>query len=222
MDYLSSRIGLLVLGGCAAALAASQPAFAQDYKVNLRPLNHSGVTGKGSLTLSPDKTHLTVRIDATGLEKNQVHVGHIHGLVASGNAPADSSIPSPQQDSDRDKFVELAEGGVTYGPILITLGTDNGGNLDPDGDGVIHYEQTFNLDDAGIYADTFKKMSVIGSGSSLQLREIIIHGLSVPATGVAPGEVDGTAGYKTVLPVAGGEIGTAGDALKFKMAPGRR
>ena len=207
----------LAIGGVALALATA--AAAQDYKVNLRPLNRSGVTGSGSLTLSPDKTQLTVRIDATGLEKNQVHVGHIHGLVASGNQPADSSIPSPKQDSDRDKYVELAEGLVTYGPILITLATDNGGNLDPDGDGTIHYQQTFNLDDAGIYADTFDKMSVIGSGSSLQLREIIIHGLSVPAVGVAPGEVDGTAGYKVVLPVAGGEIGTAGDALKFRTAP---
>ena len=215
----ASGKALLVIGGCAVALAAAQPALAQDYKVNLRSLNHSGVTGKGSVTLSPDKTQLTVRIDATGLEKNQVHVGHIHGIVASGNMPADSSIPSPKQDSDRDKFVELAEGLVTYGPILITLGTNSGGNLDPDGDGTIHYEQTFNLEDAAIYADTFNKMSVIGSGNSLQLREIILHGLSVPAVGVAPGEVDGTAGYKTVLPVAGGEIGTAGDALKFRTVP---
>ena len=60
---------------------------------------------------------------------------------------------------------------------------------------------------------------MIGSGSSLQLREIIIHGLTVPATGIAPGEVDGTAGYKVVLPVAGGEIGTPGDALKFRAVP---
>jgi len=219
MSHFNGRLIHLAIGGVALALAGA--AAAQDYKVNLRPLNHSGVVGKGSLTLSPDKMHLTVRIDATGLEKNQVHVGHIHGLV-SGNDPADSSIPSPQQDSDRDKYVELAEGAVTYGPILITLGTDNGGNLDPDGDGMIHYQQTFNLDDPAIYGEGFNKMSVIGSGSSLQLREIIIHGLTVPAVGVQPGEVDGTAGYKVVLPVAGGEIGAAGDALKFKMAPANR
>ncbi len=220
MSYSAKIMDRLVIGSCALALvAAAQPVMAQTYKVNLRPLNQSGVTGKGSLILNADKTRLTVKIDATGLEKNQVHVGHIHGLVASGNEPADSSIPSPKQDSDRDKYVELAEGAVTYGPILITLGTDNGGNLDPDGDGTIHYEQTFNLEDLAIYADTFNKMSVIGSGNSLQLREIIIHGLTVPATGVAPGEVDGTAGYKTVLPVSGGEIGTAGDAMKFRTVP---
>ncbi|MGH6706507.1 MAG: CHRD domain-containing protein [Sphingomicrobium sp.] len=212
----------LAIGGCALALTAiALPASAQTFKVNLRPLNQSGVTGTGSLTLSADKTQLTVKIDAKGLEPNQVHVGHIHGLVSGGKQPADSSIPSPKQDSDRDKFVELKEGEVTYGPILITLGTDNGGNLDPDGDGIVRYEQTFNLDDATIYDAGFNKMSVIGSGNSLQLREIILHGLTVPAVGVAPGEVDGTAGFKTVLPVAGGEIGTAGDALKFRSVPGQ-
>lgn len=216
----TGKIVRFVAGGCALALAVA--ASAQTYKVNLRPLNQSGVTGKGTLTLNPDKTQLTVAIDARGLEKNQVHVGHIHGLVASGNQPADSSIPSPKQDSDRDKFVELAEGAVTYGPILITLGTDNDGNLDPDGDGIIRYQQTFDLNDAGIYAEGFNKMSVIGSGNSLQLREIILHGLTVPAVGVTPGEVDGTAGYKTVLPVAGGEIGTPGDAMKFRKAPRSR
>ena len=217
MSHLRESLVRLAIGGVALAIAGA--AVAQDYKVNLRPLNRSGVEGKGSLTLSPDKMHLTVRIDATGLEKNQVHVGHIHGLVTGDNEPADSSIPSPKQDSDKDKYVELAEGLVTYGPILITLGTDNGGNLDPDGDGTIHYEQTFDLEDPAIYGEGFNKMSVIGSGSSLQLREIIIHGLTVPATGIAPGEVDGTAGYKVVLPVAGGEIGTPGDALKFRTVP---
>jgi hypothetical protein len=65
-------------------------------------------------------------------------------------------------------------------------------------------------------------MSVIGNGGNeLQLREIIIHGLTVPAAGAGtPAEVDGTAGYKTVLPVAGGEIRSNGrNPLEFRMAP---
>ena len=207
------------VAGAAALAFAAQPAAGQTYKVNLRPLNQSGVTGSGSLTLSPDKSQLTVRIDATGLEPNQLHVAHIHGQVVGDNQPADSSIPSHRHDSDRDKFVELAEGLVTYGPILITLATDNGGNLHPDGDGTASYQQTFNLNDPATYDGGFNKMSVIGAGSELHLREIIVHGLTVPAVGVTPGEVDGTAGYKTVLPVAGGAIGTAGDAFKFRPAP---
>jgi len=205
----------------ALILAAAVPAAAQTYKVNIRPLNQSGVTGSGSLTLNDDQSQLTVRISASGLEPNQLHVAHIHGVVSEGNMPADSSLPSRQQDSDGDKFVELAEGLVTYGPILITLATNSGGNIDPDGDGTVSYEQTFNLNDPAIYGAGFNKMSVLGEGSALNLREIILHGMTVPAVGVAPGEVNGTAGYKVVLPVAGGEIGTPGDPLRFRRAPSR-
>jgi hypothetical protein len=218
------KLGRLMAAGAAfATLIAAQPALAdQTYSVNLRPLNKSGVTGKAMLTLSSDNRTLTVQIDATGLEKDQLHVGHIHGQVMAGNEPADSSIPSPKEDSDRDKFVELAEGQVTYGPVLIPLGTDEGGNLDPDGDGTIHYRQTFDLTDPAVYNSGFNQMSVIGNGGNeLQLREIIIHGLTVPAAGAGtPAEVDGTAGYKTVLPVAGGEIRSNGrNPLEFRMAP---
>ena len=220
----TKKIAAWMVGGAATAfLFVAQPAAAdQTYNVNLRSLNKSGVIGKAVLTLSTDNRSLTVQIDASGLEKNQLHVGHIHGQVAAGNEPDDSSIPSPKQDSDRDKFVELAEGQVTYGPILIPLGTDNGGNLDPDGDGTIHYRQTFNLTDAAVYNAGFNQMSVIGNGGNeLQLREIIIHGLTVPDAGAGTsGEVDGTAGYKTVLPVAGGEIRSNGrDPLEFRMPP---
>lgn len=216
----TKTLSRLILGASALGLTvAAQAAAAQTYKLNLRPLNQSGVVGTGSLTLSEDESQLTVRINARGLEPNQVHVAHIHGQVASGNQPAASSIPSRREDSDGDKFVELAEGLVTYGPILISLATDTGGNLDPDGDGNVDYQQTFDLSDPSIYGEGFNKMSVIGDGDALHLREVIIHGMSVPAVGTLPGEVDGTAGYKIVLPVAGGEIGTPGDPLKFRTRP---
>ena len=214
-----------LVAACAAAFltfATAASAADSTYKVNIRALNQSGVSGSGTLTLNGAGTQLTVTIDATGFEPHQVHVGHIHGLIVSGNTPADSSIPSRQQDSDKDRFVELEEGQVTYGPILITLGTDNGGNLDPDGDGTVHYSQTFNLDDPAIYGAGFNKASVVGSGNALELREIIVHGLTVPTGpgGGTPGEVNGTNGYLTVLPVGGGEIkGVTGDALRFRMAP---
>jgi hypothetical protein len=214
-------IRLALCGGALAIGAAAQPALAQEYKVNLRPLNESGVVGKGTLTLNADKTRLTVRIEARGLEPGQLHVAHIHGNVTGSNMPADSSIPSLQQDTDDDKFIELAEGLATYGPILVTLATDTGGNIDPDGDGNVDYRQTFDLTDPSIYGDMFNKMSLLGDGGALHLREIIVHGMSVPAVGVAPGEVDGTAGYKVVLPVAGGEIGTPGDPLRFRRPSGR-
>lgn len=225
----SKTIFRIVVSGAATGLISfAAPAAAEEtYKAPIRMLNHSRVIGQAELVLSDDKSHLTVRIDATGLEPGQQHVGHIHGLVVGNNMPANSHLPSRAQDTDNDKYVELAEGAVTYGPILITLGTDvatPGGDLDPDHDGNIHYQQTFNLEDSSIYGAGFNKQSVIGDGTELELREIVIHGLTVPAVGSGtPGEVDGTAGYKVVLPVAGGEIHGVGnnsnDALRFRYPP---
>lgn len=205
----------------ALVLGAAQPAVAADtYKVNLRPLNQSGVTGIGSLTLNDERTQLTVKISASGLEKNQLHIAHIHGLVVGGE-PVDSAIPSRAQDSDSDKFVELLEGAVTYGPILVTLATDTGGNIDPDGDGTVDYEQTFDLTNPAVFSGTFNVNSLLGEGQALELREIIVHGMTVPpgpgeGTG---GEVDGANGYLVVLPVAGGEIGKVGDPFRFRPSP---
>lgn len=219
----------LLIGGAAAAAALSATAASADqtYKASIRMLNQSKVVGQAVLVLNDAKTQLTVKVDASGLEPGQQHVGHIHGRIVGANMPADSHLPSRAQDSDRDKYVELAEGQVTYGPILITLGTDvatAGGDLDPDRDGTIHYQQTFNLGDSSIYGAGFNKQSVIGDGTELELREIVIHGLTVPAVGAGtPGEVDGSAGYKVVLPVAGGEIHAVGknsdDALRFRYPP---
>jgi hypothetical protein len=56
----------------------------------------------------------------------------------------------------------------------------------------------------------------------LQMRHIVIHGRSVGAVGAGtPGEVDGTAGYKTVLPVLCGEITPVGNnAMQFRKVGG--
>ena len=52
------------------------------------------------------------------------------------------------------------------------------------------------------------------------MRHIVIHGLSVGNAGNGtPGEVNGTAGYKTVLPVLCGEIKVTGlDPLEIPQA----
>jgi hypothetical protein len=54
------------------------------------------------------------------------------------------------------------------------------------------------------------------------MRHIVIHGRSVGAVGAGtPGEVDGTAGYKTVLPVLCGEITPVGNnAMQFRKVGG--
>lgn len=189
-------IRLLLVGTVAAAGAAAlMPARAQfatfgstAYHANLVQLNHSRATGFADVVLDNTRRTLTVHIVASGLERGGVHLSHIHGLSANGH-PVDSTCPTIAQDSDRDGYVELAEGQQTYGPILIDFM-----NVDPDGDG---------------HVDFRTRVRLTGTEHALPLddRHIVVHGLSVGAVGKGtPGEVEGTPGYKTVLPVLCGEL----------------
>ena len=108
---------------CAALLTAGalplSAMAATSYSANITELNHSGVHGTANLLL--DNNLLTFNLTAFGLEPNQTHVQHIHGLLDSNNMPLDSTSPTFAQDTDGDGFVELAEGLTTYGPILLQL-----------------------------------------------------------------------------------------------------
>jgi hypothetical protein len=199
----------LASAAAVGALAVPISVAAQDgksttiAKADLRPLNHSGASGQAELRLSADHKTLTVLIQARGLERGGDHISHIHGLSDNGQ-PVDSTCPTTAQDSDGDGFVELAEGAQTYGPILIDFM-----NIDPDQDGRVNFKKTVQL-----------------SGSEmalpLQMRHIVIHGMSVGAVGAGtPGEVDGTAGFKTVLPVLCGDIQPVGNnAMQFRKVGG--
>ena len=190
--------GASLVGASVVGLTAIQsPAVAQsanattNYRAALLPLPNTMGQGTAMLRLSADQRTLTVTIKASGLEPG-VHISHIHGLGTAGQ-PVESACPTIAQDSDRDTFVELDEGGVSYGPILIDFE-----NIDPNKDGVIEFTKTIMLS---------------GGENALPLvnRHIVIHGMSVGAVGAGtPGEVDGTAGYKTVLPVLCGEIESVG------------
>jgi hypothetical protein len=184
-------------------------------RVTFTALNNSGVTGYAELARSGDS--LTVRIAADGLDPNQAHIQHIHGRIAEDGTAVDSNTPGAASDVDGDGFVELAEGLPQYGPILLNLSTPQGAGLDgfPTApDGKIRYEQTFDL----------TSMAGFGMGIDaanlfpLDLREMVIHGLTVDGSAGAgtPGEIDGTAGYKLVLPVASGEIIAVGSKLSGK------
>lgn len=183
-----------------AALAAGPGAAAQSSnattvaRVELRPLNNSGAQGQAMLRLSPDGRTLNVQIRATGLEAGGIHISHIHGLSAGGQ-PVDSTCPAQTEDADRDGFVELDEGGVKYGPILVDFG-----NIDPDGDGRVEFSTTVQLD-----GDE--------QALPLNLRHIVVHGKTVPPGPGAgtPGEVNGENGYLVVLPVLCGAIEGVGN-----------
>ena len=195
----SAIIATSALAGLAvpAGLLAQADSATTVSRVDLRPLNNSGAQGQATLRLSSDQRTLTISIKASGLEPGGQHISHIHGRSEGGMA-IDSTCPTQAEDSDRDGFVELDEGGVKYGPILVDFM-----NVDPDMDGIVDFQRTITL---------------TGSEQALplELRHIVIHGKTVPAGPGAgtPGEVDGENGYLTVLPVLCGEIQQVGNGRR--------
>jgi hypothetical protein len=178
------------------------------YMANIDSLNGSGVSGTAVIGLDVDTNTLTVSIQATGLEPNQVHVQHIHGFTDGTNA----TVPTLANDTDGDGFIELAEGLGSYGGILLNLAVDHTNGVDGDNghshsggltgfptapDGTIQFLESYTL--------TSTNVLIAGD---LTNDHIVIHGLSVtPGIGAGtPGEVNGSGGYELVLPVAIGEI----------------
>lgn len=209
MKHLKSALASAV---AAVGLAAAGPALgqpqAQTFSADLQQLNDSGVEGKVNIRLLKDR-FLKITINATGLEMDALHVGHIHGTFDGSDNPTDAMCPTLSDDADGDGFIELGEGVPQYGPIIIPLGPPPlGEDLDPDGDGTIEYEMTFDLMDSSIFGEGFSKADVM----PLTFREIVLHGLTVPpGPGEGTdGEVDGTNGYLAVLPVACGGIEAKG------------
>lgn len=184
----------LLLAAPVLAQGKSDTRGTASYSGTLAPLNGSGVTGTFTIERK-GQGQIRVHIQATGLEVTpQVHLGHIHGL--EGNA--DATCPTQADDTDEDGFVELAEGLPKYGPIIVDFG-----DVDPNNDGIANYSMTFNLNQSSTFNGDKTKNDLL----PLDLRVIVLHGMTVGTQGAGtPGEVDGTPGYKVVLPVACGEI----------------
>lgn len=202
------RLGSLVGAGAFACLLVAGQASAAPtyYTADLTPLNNSGVYANIQLAL--DGNMLTVTERATGLEPNQIHAQHIHGLLGA-EAP-NTTLATPALDTDRDGYVELAEGQAGYGPILLDLSSPPGGAVSafPTAPGgVIEFMQTYDLSQSAIFDPGITAEDLF----PLTNREIVIHGMTVPAGAGAgtPGEVDGSGGYKVNLPVADGFIRAA-------------
>jgi hypothetical protein len=195
------------LGG-ADAIAAREL-----FRTELTTLNASGVSGFVEVAMADGV--MSVRIEADGLEPGQVHIQHIHGRVGADGAALNSRVPGPAFDTDGDGFVELAEGIPAYGPVLFNLTDPQGAG--PEGfptapDGTIRFEKTYDLTGTGGFGAGFDAADLM----PLDLREFVVHGLTVDGAAGAgtPGEVDGTTGYKLVLPVASGEFVAIGSEIE--------
>ncbi|HET7268283.1 MAG TPA: CHRD domain-containing protein [Oleiagrimonas sp.] len=204
MQHATSKRRWLTATLAAVALlsvSAWANATPMRYTAHLTSLNDSGVTGTAHLTLDMDLDTLTVDITATGLEPNQTHVQHIHGLSDGSGNPIDSTTPTLAQDTNGDGLVEVTEGAATYGAILVPLTP-----FSTAPSGTMNYSHTFDLTDSGIYFGGASEADLI----PLYFREIVIHGLTTPID-ISNGGLDGAtffaAGtYVPTLPVASGII----------------
>lgn len=196
--------GAAVLAAAGAIALTYEPASAQSgastYRAVLDDINGSGASGVATLSLSGRS--LRIHIQATGLGSGGAHLGHVHGLTGDNGRAIASRCPAAAQDTDGDGFLELLEGVPVYGPILIDMM-----NVDPDMDGNVDFTTTVQL-----------------SGNEdvipLNKRHVVVHGQTVGAVGAGTtGEVDGTAGFKVILPNLCGSIRAVpggSDALDFR------
>jgi len=189
------------------------------YTSHLQALNDIPATGNsnvtGNATFIEDFTTHTLHIDlhATGLVPDMIHPVHIHGFP--GNVQ--SVIPTLSDDGDHDGIIDLREGQVRYGPIIMNVAsgaTPTGPSVVPASqfptapNGIIDLHQTYNFD-----LNNPDQKAIFDALNPLNLRHIVIHGANIfrNPDGTIPvgspgSEVDGTLGYKLVLPVANGNI----------------
>ena len=197
-----------------AAFAFGTPAQAAviDYVANTTPLNNSGVYGTFNLAYDNAANTLTITEHATGLEPNEVHVQHIHGVPAPNQASTMTATAA--NDSNHDGYVDLAEGQTSYGPILLDISSPPGGatgSFPTAPNGTIDLKQTYNLADSSIFDTGFSASDLF----PLNDREIVIHGMTVGPnymySGAGGDPLDGTTHYVATLPVSDGMIRLATD-----------
>lgn len=102
--------GLLAIPAVTSASETSTTVTA-----NLKPLNHSGVHGKATVTVTG--TELSASIDASGLVADAPHAVHIHfGETALHECPT-------RKAAGADRQLATLEGLPFYGPVVVSFTT---------------------------------------------------------------------------------------------------
>lgn len=182
------------------------------YAVNFSALNSSGVDGSAIIAVGDgddDSRVLNISLSAEGLAPSVQHAQHIHGLFDGDMTPIDSTTPTIQDDADLDGIVEVIEGFAQYGDIILTLLGSDGALPFADANGDLTFFASYDLDNDDLFFSPFGNDYTSADLMPLDLREIVLHGVEVPA-GIGEGtggEVDGTQdGLVGILPAAAGEI----------------
>ncbi|MGH8124925.1 MAG: PEP-CTERM sorting domain-containing protein [Rhodanobacteraceae bacterium] len=209
-------------GAIAAAALVSMSAWASAtpttiptsgyYTTQFTTLNDSGVTGSASVRLNGNL--LTVHINATGLQPGVSHAQHLHGPLDANGNPIQATVPTlAADDTNGDGFIELGEGQMAYGPILVPLSIGAGTGVFPtEPNGTLNYTQTFDLTNPATYHSA---LALPGANEAdlfpLNFREIVLHGMDAPVdiTNDALGLSFTKGEYDPVFPVAAGVLMTA-------------
>ncbi len=181
--FADDSMNMAMEGNGGTQAAPNTQGQAQWFTDDIQPLNNSGVHGHAQLKLQGNQ--LTVWMNASGLETNQEHMQHIHGLTDGSN----SSCPTTSANVDNDSTISLAEGLPFYGPILQSLTPFQ----TPGADGSESYQQTFTVNTSDPTMDVLPLVN----------REIVLHGMTVAANADLSNP---NAGYDASLPVACGHI----------------
>ncbi|MFD3003970.1 hypothetical protein ACFS7Z_26680 [Pontibacter toksunensis] len=180
------------------------------YKVQLNPLNNSGVTGTATVMMT-ENGHFEVITDVEGLAPHMEHPQYIFGAVSEG-MDMKSMCPEPSA-AGADGLLTLEEGLPFFGPILISLDD----KLVP-----LTYENFPVATSAGTVSYGAKTMTsslvsafdAMHNGTQtmkdleLDKRVIVIHGAHVINNAIVPANSNRVqyAKYMATLPVACGEL----------------
>lgn len=201
---------ILLASGLLTAATAVSGAL---YRADIDEINDSGVNGVGEARIDGD--NLWIGLYISDLEIDAVHPQHIHGRFDSAGNPIDSFAPTMAHDADGDGFIEVLEGVPAYGDVILPLSSPPPSGNDPStitfekplagGGGTYIFEQMYDLSASGTFFSPVTGTNYDGSDLlPLDLRTVVIHGMTLGSEGFGPGEADGTPGYKASLPVAVG------------------
>jgi hypothetical protein len=124
------------------------------YRVNLSPLNESGV--HGTATIQVKGSDLVVELQAVGHVPNMMHAQHIHGFTDG----TDATCPPPSA-AGTDGVLSFTDGLPFYGPVQLVL---------------TPFPAPANSAGAFHYRGSFPQGSLAFGASDLELKTMVLHG----------------------------------------------